>query len=28
LGNRLLDLYRESTYRFYDDGGIVALRIG
>ncbi|HET7402517.1 MAG TPA: DUF3293 domain-containing protein, partial [Usitatibacter sp.] len=28
LGNRLLDLYRESTYRFCDDGGIVALRIG
>ena len=28
LGNRLLDLYRESTYRFCDDSGIVALRIG
>ena len=28
MGNRLLDLYRESTYRFCDDSGIVALRIG
>jgi GNAT superfamily N-acetyltransferase len=28
LGNRLLDLYRKSTYRFCDDSGIVALRIG
>jgi GNAT superfamily N-acetyltransferase len=28
LGNRLLDLYRESTYRFCDGSGIVALRIG
>jgi GNAT superfamily N-acetyltransferase len=28
LGNRLLDLYRESTYRFCEADGIVALRVG